>query len=606
MILFNIRQLGGTMISIVDLYKIIKGKYKLNFREAFIIYEENEEYIYFYSQEILNIQYVFKYIKKDMNVIKIATFNLKKDLKYDNFTLLSLNQGEILAYVLKDKDIDFYIYKNNKSKLLFSCEGDDLYYIDNRYLILEKLYESINSYSLLDLKENYIYKLGDFKNINISNLKVLNLNEKKYLALTKYNIDSYDLDYYFKYTEGFRLGDSGVYLFPLEKNIDNIKSRLNLEYKVLYENEINTYVAPVEYDLSYKKQKDINSYHYLVIKKDQVELYYIGENFNPVLETQVDLGQYQDIYRIFASDYPVKIEKVSDLYGFTEYRRFYPDKISVKKTNYRESLTYLTEDYLIYHGWEEPDNISYYEYTKLVDRTSGKDVLKIYGQARLLDNSRLLIYGKNFSRTQSYILQGGNRTYTDLRQILEAIEDELDDYNFLVTDFQTNFLEDKPEEFLLEKDYLFIKGRELYRIVKNYDIQWIWGVFTAIYKDLEEDHISRNFPKSNSEAYWKGDLAIEYPEGVFQIIAWDSSASLFVSDEDSISEKFLQSFPDALDLNYVIEIVDAQLSWIKEILLEHEKDLDENLADKKSKEIWYKNYKNQYLNPYIKIEYKDF
>ena len=595
------------MIKIIDLYRLIEEKYPISLKEALEVYEEDQEVIYFHSQEKRDIQYLFKYVKKDREIFKIGEFKLEEDLNYNYFHILNLEEDQILAYLLRDSRIELYLYEKGESKLIQNYQGHDLYPINKDFALLVNYSEdNISSFFLLDINKGKTYPIKEqLKDGFISNLSILNNKDKDYLALTKYSIDSYDLDYYFNYEDSFKEGDGGVYLFPLEENIEGIKAGKALTYRTIWENSKNNYILPVPYDKSYKEQKELNSYHYIKIEKDSLELYYLGKDFEPVLETRADLSLYEDIYNIYASDYPVKIEKQSDLYGFYELRRFYPENISFRYKNFRESLIYDTNKYLLYQGWEEPSNISYYEYTRIVDRRSGEEILRTRGQLRMLAEDEFLIYGKNRMDTRSFILQGGDRYYTDLKEILEPLRGSLKDYNFILSDFEVACQDRELEEYLNSRESIFLRGNELYELVRDNDIQWIWGVFTGVNKDLDEKYLSQELPYSRSLNYWKKDVELEYPEGDFQIIAWDSTACLFISEEEKLSEDFIQAFPEAIDLNYVNSIINSQIDWIENTLLENEPDLEEDQAKEEALEIWLNKYRDEFLNPYLKIEYKD-
>ncbi|WP_291580368.1 hypothetical protein [Clostridium sp. UBA6640] len=55
-------------------------------------------------------------------------------------------------------------------------------------------------------------------------------------------------------------------------------------------------------------------------------------------------------------------------------------------------------------------------------------------------------------------------------------------YNWLITDYECS---DYPDEMMpYNKEYVWISGRDLRRIVCENEIQFIWGVFSAFSKDV--------------------------------------------------------------------------------------------------------------------------
>ena len=47
---------------------------------------------------------------------------------------------------------------------------------------------------------------------------------------------------------------------------------------------------------------------------------------------------------------------------------------------------------------------------------------------------------------------------------------------------------------------------------------------------------------------WLNNVRIQHPLANNEIVAWDSSLTLFLSNKDDLADKFMQSFPKSQDL----------------------------------------------------------
>lgn len=69
------------------------------------------------------------------------------------------------------------------------------------------------------------------------------------------------------------------------------------------------------------------------------------------------------------------------------------------------------------------------------------------------------------------------RTDASIRYIYEGISD-VEKYNWLITDIEC-YPNDKSIIKILESEYCWISGDELFHLFQKEDFQWIWGVFSA-------------------------------------------------------------------------------------------------------------------------------
>lgn len=122
-----------------------------------------------------------------------------------------------------------------------------------------------------------------------------------------------------------------------------------------------------------------------------------------------------------------------------------------------------------------------------------------------------------------------------MMKVLNSLGGKELDYNWLITDIETYFLED---------DYLFLSTNELLDLIKkNNDPQWIWGVFSAIPKKCsKEEVLKHNFPFAfENKDLWKKAI-IQHPLADIEIISYDSSFFTIVSKNDKYIDMLKKTY----------------------------------------------------------------
>lgn len=156
--------------------------------------------------------------------------------------------------------------------------------------------------------------------------------------------------------------------------------------------------------------------------------------------------------------------------------------------------------------------------------------------------------------------------YTNLNPIFMSIKNRQHDYNWLLTDLDLNWM---PDVFL---DYCYqyepragigdrsnsylISGENLTKLTMEYEIQFIWGVLTGFNKEL---HIDLNnliyCPDAENPELWKPGTNVQYPGAELEIVCWDSTSTLLISQNRSIVNDFKSYFSDAKDLDeHILEV----------------------------------------------------
>ena len=93
-------------------------------------------------------------------------------------------------------------------------------------------------------------------------------------------------------------------------------------------------------------------------------------------------------------------------------------------------------------------------------------------------------------------------------------------------------------------------GDELTEMIEAEDFQWIWGVFSAFPKDISEEKVLEYaLPEADGNVeIWQNPVSIQHPLAEIEIIAWDSSATVFISKKDGIVDLLRERNESAMDL----------------------------------------------------------
>lgn len=147
------------------------------------------------------------------------------------------------------------------------------------------------------------------------------------------------------------------------------------------------------------------------------------------------------------------------------------------------------------------------------------------------------------------ILEKGFKYYTDMRAVLQPIRDDFKKYNWLISDCECNCYPDPKIQFNAE--YTWISGEDFLEIVDANDIQFIWAVFSAIPQNITLDEVLKyELPFADGyTGFWKNPIGIQHPLADIEIVPWDSSLMLLISNTDEIIALFQNTFPLCEDLS---------------------------------------------------------
>ncbi|KRB56361.1 hypothetical protein [Flavobacterium sp. Root186] len=134
--------------------------------------------------------------------------------------------------------------------------------------------------------------------------------------------------------------------------------------------------------------------------------------------------------------------------------------------------------------------------------------------------------------------------HTNLKELLKPISSEIESFNWLISDFE--FISDKILPIHHEKDF-FVLTSEEFREILNSNTQLIWGFVSGFSKNEQISFDENNLPfvEGNDLIWENGNFQIE--NSIIEIIAFDSSYSIIKFKDKSLSDKFKNYFPEAID-----------------------------------------------------------
>lgn len=142
----------------------------------------------------------------------------------------------------------------------------------------------------------------------------------------------------------------------------------------------------------------------------------------------------------------------------------------------------------------------------------------------------------------------GERWYTQMSRVFDAINHQQLEYNWLITDIDC--VPQKIEACCTEKGYCWLTGEALSKMVREDDGQWVWAVLSGFNPDISLPEILQ-YPQPYADAYegfWETPLSIQHPLATIEIVPWDSSLTLLFSKRADLVENFLRFFPLSEDL----------------------------------------------------------
>ncbi|NHQ86177.1 hypothetical protein HA050_08615 [Iodobacter sp. HSC-16F04] len=132
--------------------------------------------------------------------------------------------------------------------------------------------------------------------------------------------------------------------------------------------------------------------------------------------------------------------------------------------------------------------------------------------------------------------------FTNMNSIFRALGFAASNYDWFISDIETNYY---GTEFTSEDQW--ISGDTLECFITENNVQFIWAVFSAFPKETRFP--VENPPNALDPGYWSGtEVTPQLKNALFEIVAWDSSATILIGLPDAAIEKFRAAFPDTKSL----------------------------------------------------------
>lgn len=152
------------------------------------------------------------------------------------------------------------------------------------------------------------------------------------------------------------------------------------------------------------------------------------------------------------------------------------------------------------------------------------------------------------------ISRDDEKYYTYLKKVFDAIGNKQREYNWLITDCEC-YPDNKEIRELLNKEYCWVSGEKLTEMVNQEDFQWIWAVLSGFDKSIELSQILKyDLPYAEGyTGFWNKPITLQHPLSKIEIVPWDSSLTLILSEDEAIINSFMNSFPHSENLEDYID-----------------------------------------------------
>jgi hypothetical protein len=133
--------------------------------------------------------------------------------------------------------------------------------------------------------------------------------------------------------------------------------------------------------------------------------------------------------------------------------------------------------------------------------------------------------------------------FTDMKSVFAALEISAADYDWYLSDIDTN----RTPAGLLREDHR-LAGEALQHLLENHDIQFNWAVFSAVPKGVSV--VVPSTLRISAEAdFWSGnEVRPQLPGALFEIVCWDSSATILVELPAEAEAAFVRNYPETRQL----------------------------------------------------------
>ncbi|HEY9877360.1 MAG TPA: hypothetical protein V6D29_02835 [Leptolyngbyaceae cyanobacterium] len=140
------------------------------------------------------------------------------------------------------------------------------------------------------------------------------------------------------------------------------------------------------------------------------------------------------------------------------------------------------------------------------------------------------------------------RSHTDIDLVFQSFQGRQKKFNWLITDFECY-----PSEALgsCETKPLWFTGEQLTEIVSKQRIQFVWAVLSGFDPNTTINPNSLEVePRAEGHpTVWTERPTIQHPNAKVEIICCDSTFTILLSQDNDLSLRFRNFFPEATDLD---------------------------------------------------------
>ena len=148
----------------------------------------------------------------------------------------------------------------------------------------------------------------------------------------------------------------------------------------------------------------------------------------------------------------------------------------------------------------------------------------------------------------------GEKYYTYMKKLFDAIGNRQTEFNWLITDCIC-YPDNPKTDAMLSKNYCWITGDELTELVRQEDFQWIWAVLSGFDKTVPlEEVLKYDLPKAEDyNGFWNRPISMQHPLARVEIVPWDSTMTMIFSDDKRIIDRFRAAYPFSEDFEAYLD-----------------------------------------------------
>ena len=129
--------------------------------------------------------------------------------------------------------------------------------------------------------------------------------------------------------------------------------------------------------------------------------------------------------------------------------------------------------------------------------------------------------------------------FTHLPQIFNTLKLDCKGFDWYLSDIETNGFDIQDGWYT---------GEELSQLIEENDIQFIWGVISAVKKGNRPIVSNTPYADGNSDFWNIPNIKTQLSEALFEIVSWDSSATILIGLNDELTKNFTSVYSDAKEL----------------------------------------------------------